>query len=95
MSEGDPDPPVIVQERINVDPKYIGQDQPIYVPGQHAAGGLGEGGLYAAAGSLAGVFASMENRSLRYVSITIQRKGDLCRALVVSHYPVEAYISYQ
>jgi hypothetical protein len=89
-----PDPPAIVPERINVDPKYIGQDQAIYVPGQYDTGGLGAGTPLEAAVSLLAVVTPGENISLRYVSITVQQRGYLLRALVVAEYPREAYISY-
>jgi RHS repeat-associated protein len=41
QSGGVPDPVTLVEKKINVDPKYIGQDQPIGVPGQYDIGGMG------------------------------------------------------
>ena len=94
-SEDIPDPPALVPQGTNVDPKYIGQDQDVYVPGRYDVAGLGTGTQLDAAVNLVQVLTPGENISLRYVSITVHRKGDLYRALVVAEYPKDAYISYR
>ena len=94
-SQDIPSTMAMVPQRINANPKYIGQDQPIYVPGQYEMGGLGSGSQLEAAVSLPAAIMPGENISLRYVSITIEQKGELCRALVIAHYLTEAYISYR
>ena len=90
-----PDLSALVPQRINVDPKYVGQDQDIYVPGKYDVAGLGAGTQLDGAVNLLQAFTPGENISLRYVSITVHRKGALYRALVVAEYPKEAYICYR